>query len=48
MAESIPSLVEEIKKLETQLEHLEQEKSNVDAEAPVDLFLQRVLEAMGV
>lgn len=48
MAEKIPLLMEELRKLEDAIENLKEDESAVDTEAPVDLFIQRGSEAMGV
>lgn len=48
MAEQIPNLMDEIKELEDEIRNLKEEKSQVDTEAPVDLYIERGSEAMGV
>jgi paraquat-inducible protein B len=48
MAEQIPDLMVEIKELEDEIMNLKEEKSQVDTETPVDLYIERGSEAMGV
>ena len=48
MAEQIPNLMDEIKELEDEIRNLKEEKSQVDTEAPVDLYIERGSEALGV
>jgi hypothetical protein len=40
--------MDEIKELEDEIRNLKEQKSQVDIEAPVDLYIERGSEAMGV